>query len=55
MAHFSQGLGFDLTDAFTRDLELPTDFLKRSTVAILESEAQGQYVPFAFGQAVQNV
>jgi hypothetical protein len=38
VAHFAQGFGLDLADAFAGDLELVADFLKRAAVTVLEAE-----------------
>ena len=51
VAHFAQGLGFDLTDAFASDAELPADFLERAWRAVAQAEAQVQHFLLAVGQA----
>src|SRR5688500_15785651 len=37
--HFTQRLGLDLPNPFTRHAKLPADFLKRPAIAIHQSEA----------------
>src|SRR5687767_8891894 len=53
--HFSQGLGFDLTDAFAGDFKLLADFLESARIAIAQAEAQFQDLAFAFGEAAEHV
>ena len=40
VAHFAEGLGFDLADALAGDLELLADFLEGAGVAVAEAETQ---------------
>ena len=42
MPQLAQGLGFDLADAFTGDVELLADFLQRAGAAILQAEGAKQ-------------
>ena len=42
VAHFAQGLGFDLADAFAGDLELPPHLFERAGLAVAKAEAQFQ-------------
>ena len=39
MAHFTEGFGFNLADAFTCDVKLRADFFKGSGIAIADAEA----------------
>ena len=49
VAHFPEGLGFDLADPLAGDLELAADFFKRAAVAVLEAEALFEDLALAFG------
>jgi hypothetical protein len=49
VAHFPEGLGFDLADPLAGDLELAADFLKRAAVAVLEAESLFEDLALAFG------
>ena len=49
VAHFAEGFGFDLADAFAGDLELATDFFEGAGVTVLEAEALFEDFAFAFG------
>ena len=40
MTHFAEGLGFNLPDAFSGDIELLPDFLQSARVAITQTKAQ---------------
>ena len=48
MAHFAKGLGFDLPDALTSHLKLPSDFVQGARIAVAQAEAQLQNLLFAF-------
>ena len=39
VAELAQGLGFDLADAFTGDVELLADLLQRAGASVLNAEA----------------
>src|SRR5580698_10181850 len=47
VAHFPQGLGFDLANALAGDIELFADFLEGAGIAVTEAEAQFQYAALA--------
>ena len=47
MPHLSQRFRFDLSDALSRDTELPSYFLERPAVSIHQAEALFQNLPFA--------
>lgn len=50
MAQLAQGLGFDLADSFSCNVELLADFLQGSRAAVLQSEAQTDYLALTLGQ-----
>jgi hypothetical protein len=41
VAHFAQGLRFDLTNPFAGDLELATDLFEGAAVAVDETRSAG--------------
>ena len=55
VAELAQGLGFDLADAFTGDVELLADLLQRAGAAILQAEAQAQDLFLTRGQGLEHV
>ena len=55
VAHFAEGLGLDLADAFAGDLELPADLLERAAVAVHESEALFEDLTLALGEGREHV
>src|SRR5712671_1080130 len=55
MAHFAQGLGFDLPNTFTGDAELFAHFLQRTGKAIAQAEAQFKHSSFALGQSGEDI
>ena len=55
MAHFSERLCFDLSDALAGDLELTAYFFKRAAVAIHQAKALFKNLSFAFGQRVEDI
>ena len=55
MTHFTQGLGFDLADTLTGDLELATHFLKGAGIAVLEAKALFEYFTLTLGESVEHV
>jgi hypothetical protein len=54
MAELAEGLGFDLADAFARDVELLADFLERAGPTVLQPEPELQHAPFPAGQRVEH-
>src|SRR5437660_7506455 len=50
MPQLSDGFGFDLSDAFARDVEDPADFLERPGIAGADAEAQADDLGFAFAE-----
>lgn len=55
VAHFPEGLGFDLSDTLTGDLEALTDFLEGSGVPIEEAEAEGEDLLFTWGEGGEDI
>src|ERR1700722_1185898 len=55
MAQFAQCLGLNLPDAFARNAQLLSDFLERPLMAVLQAEAQNQYLPLALGKILQDI
>ena len=55
MAHFAQGLGFDLPNAFAGDTELLAHFLQRAGKAIAQAEAQFEHPSLALGQPGEHI
>src|ERR1043165_3335689 len=55
VAHFPQGLGFDLPDAFAGDFVLAADFLERPLLAVAQTKTQFEDMAFAFGQRRQHL
>jgi hypothetical protein len=55
MAHFAEGLGFDLADALAGDVELAADFLEGAGIAVAKAEAEFEDAAFAGGKAGEDV
>ena len=55
MAQLPQGLGLDLTDTLTGDVELLAHFLQRAGAAVLDAKAQLQHVFLTGRQGGQHV
>src|SRR5690606_8787958 len=54
MTQFAQGLGFDLTDTLTGNVELFAHFFQRVVGVHIDTETHTQYFGFAGGQAGQH-
>src|SRR5205085_11457774 len=55
MAHFAQGLRFDLANALASDLELTAHFLEGPAVSINQSESLLQHLAFAVRESFQHI
>ena len=55
MTHLAQGLGLDLTDTLTGDLELFAHLLESAGVSINKSEALFKNLTLALGEGVENI
>src|SRR5579884_1984983 len=55
MTQLTQSLGLDLTNTFTRYMELLANLLERATAAIVQTKAQLQYFALALGQAIKHI
>ena len=55
VAHFAEGLGFDLADAFAGHFELLADLFERARVTIHEAEALFEHFALALVQAAEHV
>ena len=55
MTQLAQRLGFDLTDALARDVELLADLFQGVVGIHLDAEAHAQYLGFARRQGVEHL
>ena len=55
VAHFAQGLCFDLTNALPSDLKLPAYFFKRPALTIDQPETLLEHLPLAICQGFEDV
>src|SRR5829696_1666328 len=55
VSHFAQGFGFDLANAFARDLELLANFFEGAGITVPEAEAKFQHFALAFAQAAKDI
>src|SRR5579862_1468409 len=55
MAHFAEGLGLDLADAFAGDLELPAYLFERPAVAVHQAKPLLQDLALPLGERLEDV
>src|SRR5512146_3320720 len=55
MPHLTQGLGFDLAEAFAGDAELLADLFQGAVIAIPQSKSQFEHLALALRQAAQDI
>src|SRR3954447_12055658 len=55
MAHFSEGLGLDLSDTLSRDTELTSYFFEGAAVSVDQPKPLLQNLALAFGQCFQDI
>src|SRR6266849_88296 len=55
MAQLTQSFGLDLTNTFACNMELFADFFQRAATAVVQAEAQLEYLALALSQAFKHI